>query len=379
MKKILTLFITLAAVFTMSKAYAQSSAGDDRKIKFDKTTHEFGEVEHAAPTETVFTFTNTSDNPVVLKNVRASCGCTTPNWTREAVAPGASGEIKVKYNSHRTGRFTKAVTVTYDSVEPPIVLYIKGTVKAKAPTDADVYKVKSGSLSFDRTDVNVGAFDSDQEQTVEFLVKNTGPKVINFTGKYDAKDMVKDVKSSLYELEPGTKGTVKVTLDGSYFDKTETFTTEVKVMTDDEIEPEKTLRVSARVNRVFSAEELAKMPNIQFEKTTFKGGEVIEGEKLNATFAFTNTGGSDLIIESVKASCGCTATEPKDKVIKPGQSSEIIAKFDSRGRPGKQVKSISVRTKDPDSGTIQLRLECQVVRDPFHQAGGAAPMAKPRR
>ncbi|MEZ4688102.1 MAG: DUF1573 domain-containing protein [Bacteroidia bacterium] len=378
MKNILTLFITLLAVALLGNLFGQNSDGDDRKIKFDKTTHDFGVVEHAAPTETVFTFTNNSAAPVKLENVRASCGCTTPNWTREEVAPGATGEIKVQYNSHRTGRFTKAVTVTYDSVEPPIVLYIKGEVQAMAPSDDDLYKAKSGNLGFDRTDVNIGAFNSDQEQAVEFLVKNTGPKVINFTGEFDAQGMVKDVKPSMYQLEPGAKGTVKVTLNGNYFDKTETFTTEVKVETDDELEPEKTLRISARVNRVYSAEELAKMPNIQFEKTQYEGGEVIEGEKLNATFAFTNTGGSDLIIESVKASCGCTATEPRDKIVKPGESSEILATFDSRGRPGKQVKSITVHTNDPDSGAIMLRLECEVVRDPFHQAGDAAPMAKPK-
>ena len=378
MKNIFSLFITLLAVASLSTVIAQDDT-NDRKIKFDKTTHDFGDVEHAAPTETVFTFTNNSESAVTLKNVRASCGCTTPNWTREEVAPGATGEIKVKYDSKRMGRFTKAVTVTYDSVERPIVLYIKGQINAAKPKDVDIYKEKIGNLSFDRIDVNLGSFNSDQDQTVEFLVKNNGTVPVKFSGKFEAEKMIKDVKPTIYELAPGAKGTVKVMIDGSYFDKTETFTTEVMVDTDDPTGGAKTLRISARVNRVYSAEELAAMPDVQFAKTVYAGGEVIEGEKLNASFTFTNTGGSDLVIESVKASCGCTATEPKDKIVKPGQSSEILATFDSRGRPGKQNKSITVRTNDPDSGTVLLRLECEVVRDPFHQAGGVAPMAKPRR
>ncbi|MFK7972651.1 MAG: DUF1573 domain-containing protein [Bacteroidia bacterium] len=378
MKQILTLFCALSLIFTFSSLAAQGDA-PARKINFDKTTHEFGEVENGDPTETTFTFTNTSDVPVTLENVRASCGCTTPKWTREAVAPGKTGEIAVKYNSFRTGKFTKSITVKYDSVERPIVLYIKGNVNAPKPKDVDIYKDKAGSLSFDRVDVNIGSFNSDQEQAIEFLVKNTSDKTITFTGKYEAKDMIKDVKPSLYQLAPGDKGTVKVSINGSYFDKTETFSTEVVVDTDDPEGAKKTLRISGRVNRVYSADELAKMPNIEFKKTVYTGGEVIEGEKLKATFAFTNTGGSDLVIESVKASCGCTATEPKDKIVKPGETSEILATFDSRGRPGKQNKSITVRTNDPDSGAIMLRLECEVVRDPFHQTGGTAPMAKPKR
>ena len=84
------------------------------------------------------------------------------------------------------------------------------------------------------------------------------------------------------------------------------------------------------------------------------------------------------MIESVKASCGCTATAPKDDVIVSGQSSEIVATFDSRGRVGKQNKSITVKTNDPDESTIVLRFAVEVVKDPFHVGGGGmSPVAAP--
>lgn len=356
-----------------------AQAQQTRKIEFNETTHDFGEIEHSAPTETVFTFTNNSDKPVTLDNVRASCGCTTPKWTKDEVAPGATGEIQVKYNSHRQGKFTKAVTVMYDSDEKPIVLYIKGNVNPPAPKESDIYSMPQGAFSFDRIDVNLGSFNSDQDQSVEFLVKNTSDKPLTIQGTESKPGMIKEVKPSMYVLQPGDKGTVKVTIDGSYFDATETFSTEVKIKTDDTILPEKILKVSGRVNRVYSAEELAKMPNLQFERTTYVGGDVIEGEELKITYPFTNTGGSDLIVESVKGSCGCTVPAIADKVVKPGETSEITATFYSKGRPGKQVKSITVRSNDPDAGTIVLRLECEVQRDPFHQNSGATPVAQPRK
>ena len=69
------------------------------QIKFEKTTHDFGTLDQGAPCATTFKFANTSDAPIKLTNVKASCGCTTPNWPREAIAPGQTSEIKVTYDS----------------------------------------------------------------------------------------------------------------------------------------------------------------------------------------------------------------------------------------------------------------------------------------
>jgi hypothetical protein len=92
----------------------------------------------------------------------------------------------------------------------------------------------------------------------------------------------------------------------------------------------------------------------------------LQGEKVQYAFTFINQGKGELQLESVKASCGCTATAPKDKVLAPGQRSEIVATFDSRGRRGVQNKSITVRSNDPDEPTVVLRLKVEVEEDPFH-------------
>ena len=117
-----------------------------QKVKFEKTTHEFGELEKGDPAEHTFTFTNVSEAPITLGRVKASCGCTTPSWTKEEVAPGATGEIKVKYNSNRIGKFTKTVTVTVDETERPTILYIKGNVKPGQANDNANFPKRVGSL-----------------------------------------------------------------------------------------------------------------------------------------------------------------------------------------------------------------------------------------
>ncbi|MCI4670549.1 MAG: DUF1573 domain-containing protein [Bacteroidia bacterium] len=337
-----------------------------QKIKFEKTTHQFGTLEKGDPAEYTFTFTNITEEPIKLSRVKASCGCTTPSWPREEVAPGAKGEIKVKYNSNRIGKFTKTITVNVDAADRPTILYIKGNVNPGQPNDNVNFPQKSGNLAFDKTVINIGVLDSDKTKDVNFKVKNLGPFPVNFLSDID-KEIMFDVEPTPSGLTPGSVGAIKVKIDGSKFISYGSFSKTITLYTDDKSQKDKSLTITGSIKKVFSAEELAAMPNIKFENTNYVGGVVLEGEKVNVAYKFTNTGKEPLIIESVKASCGCTASAPKDKVIQPGATSEIQATFDSRGRRGTQRKSITVRSNDPDNPSVVLRLNVEVEQDPFHQ------------
>ncbi|GAB4405971.1 MAG: hypothetical protein OHK0039_07330 [Bacteroidia bacterium] len=362
MKNHLVRLLSVVCLLLAGSLYAQEA------IKFEKTTHEFGELQQGDDATYTFRFTNTSAEPVKLTNVRASCGCTTPTWTREAVAPGATGEILVKYSTvNRPGPFTKTVSVTYDSVARPIVLYIKGNVAGAPQAPVQNFVHSQGSLAFEQINQNVGILDSDKERSVSFRVRNAGPLPVTIT-KTDA-DAALEIIMQQQQLIPGQVATIDVKVKGQLFTQNGPFSLPITLQTDDAQQPEKTLTITGNLNRVYSAEELARMPNIQFETLEYDAGTVLAGEKVDFTFRFTNTGQDDLIIEAVQASCGCTATSPKDKVIAGGGSSEIVATFDSRGRKGVQNKSITVRSNDPDQGTVVLRLKVTVEEDPFHQGG----------
>ena len=99
-------------------------------ITFEKTDHDFGKINEAdGKVTTIFTFKNEGMEPLVLSNVRASCGCTTPKWTQKPVMPGKTGEIGVRYNTNNVGGFTKTVTITSNAVnEARVVVKIKGNV-----------------------------------------------------------------------------------------------------------------------------------------------------------------------------------------------------------------------------------------------------------
>ena len=98
-------------------------------IVFENETIDYGTIEHNSNGERKFVFTNNGNKPLIISNAQGSCGCTVPTTPKEPIAPGAKGEIGVKYATDRVGAFTKTVTVSSNAEgQPTKVLTIKGTV-----------------------------------------------------------------------------------------------------------------------------------------------------------------------------------------------------------------------------------------------------------
>lgn len=97
-------------------------------MKFKEEIHDFGTIPQGKPVTTEFTFKNTGKEPITLNNVHASCGCTTPEWTKEPILPGKSGMVKATYNAAAAAPFSKTITVTSNMGTK--VLTIKGNVEA---------------------------------------------------------------------------------------------------------------------------------------------------------------------------------------------------------------------------------------------------------
>jgi hypothetical protein len=111
------------------------------QINFEVKTHDFGKInEKDGPVTYVFEFVNKGDAPLVVSRVQASCGCTTPTWTKEPVEPGKKGMITVTYNvTGRPGLFNKQITVFTNETQEQAVLNIKGEV-IPIPKQAEVKK-----------------------------------------------------------------------------------------------------------------------------------------------------------------------------------------------------------------------------------------------
>ncbi len=142
MRKTIFLLTLLAGSF-LSRAQDASVPADQLQLK--ENTHDFGKIPQGKPVYYSFEITNTGITPLKLDDVHASCGCTTPEWSRDPIAPGATARIKVGYNSAAEGPFDKNITITYNSGQSKL-LSIKGVVwkapEGAAPANAAVNFLK---------------------------------------------------------------------------------------------------------------------------------------------------------------------------------------------------------------------------------------------
>jgi hypothetical protein len=158
--------IGLALLFCVSLVLANAQS----VIEFEKETHDFGTFDEGKVVTYDFVFKNRGKSPLILQSVEPSCGCTTPSYTKEPVAPGKTGKITVSYSSQgRPNAFHKSITVRTNSEEPVKVLYIKGFVNPKAPVAAS-----SASLKLDRDMAEMGTLQLGQTALQRFVITNTG-------------------------------------------------------------------------------------------------------------------------------------------------------------------------------------------------------------
>lgn len=139
MKKFVCGFMLVSALLLAGVVVASPVSGKEEPteqvegpgIKFEKTVHDYGTIEQGADGNCEFVFENNGTEPLILSDVRSSCGCTVPSWPREPIMPGKKSSIKVHYDTNRVGGISKSITVSTNGNPERVVLSIRGTVNAK--------------------------------------------------------------------------------------------------------------------------------------------------------------------------------------------------------------------------------------------------------
>lgn len=133
------------AIVTFSISCSQTNQAENTididaqgpSIKFEVVEHDYGTVDKNGDGTFEFVFMNEGSEPLILNNVRSSCGCTIPQWPREPIPAGGKSSIKVKYDTRRLGSFQKSITVYSNAGTTPVILKIKGNVVDPAAAPAN--------------------------------------------------------------------------------------------------------------------------------------------------------------------------------------------------------------------------------------------------
>lgn len=361
MKEKSGVLVILLLLGSMTSGFGQG------KVKFIKNSHYFGDIkEEDGTAEIIFAFENIGKSPVKLEQVKTSCGCTTPVYSRDSVLPGSQGFVKVKYNPlNRPGSFKKQIVVMSSGPNKIHTLTISGRVIPRPKGPRDFYPFEEGNLRFRTNHLTYGRIYKDEEKTLSTIIYNEGERTIRFNrGKSIFPDHLYP-RMSKAALEPGDTLHLKVTYKAELKDDWGFAFDNFFLATDDRDRPMKRFNVSADVLERFpkSSSERAKMGKLLIDKSTFDYGKVSDSAAVEGVFKFQNIGKGPLRIRKVRTDCSCVKVSFSEIEIPAGESVELTARFDVRGRVGKETKDLVVISSDPNNPQRILKLAADIRRE----------------
>jgi hypothetical protein len=353
------IFFVFAAFLSGPSLHAQQA-----KIHFPATTYDFGNLkEEMGSVDYHFAFVNTGDSPLVVQSVSASCGCTTPGWTREPVMPGDSGFVAVRYNPlNRPGTFRKSLTVNSNAQSTNVQLYITGTVTPRPKNAADRYPIKIGQLRTPYRSFNLGKITTQKPFTKYFDVYNDGNTPLKFVDKAAHATHI-SIRYEPMELLPGESGHIVVTYDASQRNDLGFVTDNITLYTDEETHFEKHYRLVATIEDYFppmSPEELALAPKLRMAKKEHDFGSMKEGQKAEVKVMLVNEGKTELELRKVSSNCNCVIADIEKQRLKAGESIPMVLTFDASGRKGPQTKSVTFFSNDPGNSIQQFTVKARI-------------------
>jgi hypothetical protein len=359
MKRLLLFISVMIFGVAVNAQFAQT------KMQLSETEHNFGTFKEEAGRQTFdFIVTNTGTDPLVIQNVVASCGCTTPEWTKQPIPAGGKGKVTAIYDPKgRPGAFNKTLSV-YTNTKPEVtVLIIKGEVAPREKTVEELFTFPVGAVRFESNHLAFTNVKKTEKKIRIMQLVNTSTAPVKV--EFDGLPAHLTIKANPETLKPGQKGMVEGTYDATKNQGWGNVSDMVKIKLNGALQENVYYYVSANLVEDFSSlskDEQLNAPVFKVASTTVELGKIKGSTQNEVEFKFTNEGKSDLLIRHIRSTCGCTAVQQGSQGvgIKPGESSSIKAVFNSGSYVGKVTKAIYVYTNDPKNSEVMLMLNAEV-------------------
>lgn len=321
-------------------------------ITFEKTEHDFGKINEAdGRVSVVFSFKNEGMSPLVLSNVRASCGCTTPTWTKEPVEPGQTGTITVTYNPNgRPGRFQKTVTITSNATEATKRVYIKGEVIPKSVKPENKYKIAVGALSMKEKTLDLGTIKKGDNKSGELEYANLTKETHHVELATNAADAYLISQVSLEDVEESKVGKFLFAIDTKAPKLYGPVEANAYVVVDGKKELSDDYKLTIKANIIedfgnMTIEEKQAAPIMEVEGE-INAGKVAAGKVLKYNLAIKNSGVNPLEIRRVYAT-DKAFTIKQPKAIKSGKKGAAAIEIHTKGlKPGAYTREVVIISND---------------------------------
>lgn len=354
----LTLILLLTGL--CGQVWAQMSNG----VKFDKISHDFGDLKEEIGTATVlFQYTNVSNGPLYISKVETSCGCTKPEYTKDTLKPGERGFVKAIYETRgHHGTFHKNIFVYFNTQDYYQGLSIMGNVipEANLLKRPPSYVTTYSNLAFNSTLASFPNLHTNETQTYIIKAFNYMGYPIKIWEVRELPDYVTvDIGDSTIESIDSLY--IKIKIDGSKIGNLGEIYQRFMLLTDDPGGESKFLHYYINLKEDFSKltkEQLKMAPVIRIDSgSVLNYGKCRAGGIVSKTITITNTGKSDLNIRHVKPNCSCVTFKLSKQILKPGESVTMTIIIDTVNQTiATHGKYITLYTNDPKKSEINIKL-----------------------
>jgi hypothetical protein len=354
MSRFFLFFIVVASFVLPDYLYSQA------QITVNNPRHQFGDVPEANGTVAhTFSYTNTGNDTLKILKMKVSHPDMTAVAVPEVLLPGKSGEMKIEIKlANLSGRIERHISIrTNDPAFPVRQMSLGANVIPSVKTTEELYLHKSGNLKFKSKHIAFDQFLNNQVRTDTFRIYNAWHKPMQIKiadpPAYTIWSVIPEV------LEPGKEGIIVLTYNAEKSDNWGLSMNTFVLKTNDSIEAMKMITVGVNILEDFSYYKTTKdieVPAIGFSETHFHFGNASPGLIVKHTYTVTNKGKGILKIRKIKASCGCTIPQLDKDELKPGETAKLLVEFNTFGYTGKQIKTITVISNDPESPSVMLSL-----------------------
>lgn len=343
--------------------FSQALIAQGGRISFPKTYHYFGNIkEQNGPVTKEFIFTNKGRSPLVVKNVKTTCGCTVGEFTRDSVMPGDTGMVKITFDPFgRPGIFKKPAKVMTDGSPALVTLTISGQVIPRPKGPRDYYPFKEGHIRMKTNHLTFHRMLDNAEKTMHTILYNGGEKEIALDLPRSEIPPHLKVRLSKDRLAPGDTCKMWVRYDAAARKSWGFLFDSFYLRTNDSERPMKRINTSAHIRQHFP--KGGARPRVSAGVQSLDFGEVKRGELVAEAFEIKNSGNADLLVRRVFSQCSCMEFKVPEEGIPPGESASILVLFNTRGRIGKLEKEFSLITNAPNNPEMTVPVKVEILRE----------------
>lgn len=336
--------------------WASATSTFAQNISTANPTINCGQIAFQQPLKAEFILKNSGDQPLIINTVRSSCGCTTADYPKEAVAPGQSFKVSATYDAKQMGHFQKQLAVYSNAGEQPFVLTLKGVVVERVKNFKGLYPYTIGALRTDTNEVEFNDVNRGDMPIVKIHLFNDSDQMVEPQLMHLPAYLRGEVKPT--RIAPGHTGVATLQLDSRHLRELGLTQTSIYLgsFPGEKVAPDKEIPVNIillpDLDNLTAAEK-ANAPKLSLSKGRIDLGEFGNKSRKRDEITITNQGKSTLTIRQLQMLTGGLEVSLNKQNIEPGATAKlkVTANADDLRKVRSRARILMI-TNDPDQAKV---------------------------